>query len=317
MTFGLSCHCDQRSDIDCTETVCEIAGRGAPGNANSCRICWLRLQRWRIEHEGLVVINHAGGGIGDALLGLTAVTAFRRNHPNRHIDYRVPRHALPFARLFDGGYDTLSAHGDGISTHEIDRDYGDELRTRCAVPRWLRYCRNLGLDEPVLPTLHARENLRERGKAYRGVIVLAPFSSERLRDYPHMDQLEAVLLAQGHRAIILHHRANRLRLFRGEKIISENAETLASVLLNARCVIGGDTGMMHLAGIMGQPAIVLSGPTRGEDIYGFYPRVRFLNGSLDCTGCFWQHPHSGACHPRCPALSSICPQDVLALVESL
>ncbi len=39
----LPCLCDGRSGIRCDETHCDLAGPGKPGDANQCRVCWLRL----------------------------------------------------------------------------------------------------------------------------------------------------------------------------------------------------------------------------------------------------------------------------------
>lgn len=37
------CLCTGRNDILCDGERCDIAGPGKPGDANECRICWLRL----------------------------------------------------------------------------------------------------------------------------------------------------------------------------------------------------------------------------------------------------------------------------------
>lgn len=38
------CLCDNRTDIRCDNTHCDIASLdGGPGNANACRVCWIRL----------------------------------------------------------------------------------------------------------------------------------------------------------------------------------------------------------------------------------------------------------------------------------
>jgi hypothetical protein len=39
----IPCLCDGRSGIRCDETHCDLAGPGRPGEANECRVCWLRL----------------------------------------------------------------------------------------------------------------------------------------------------------------------------------------------------------------------------------------------------------------------------------
>jgi len=39
------CLCDGRTDIRCDDEHCDIAGPGAPGDPNNCRVCWNRLGR--------------------------------------------------------------------------------------------------------------------------------------------------------------------------------------------------------------------------------------------------------------------------------
>ncbi|MGH7174648.1 MAG: hypothetical protein ACRELG_30655 [Gemmataceae bacterium] len=39
------CLCDGRTDIRCDGQHCDLAGPGEAGNANECRVCWLRLNR--------------------------------------------------------------------------------------------------------------------------------------------------------------------------------------------------------------------------------------------------------------------------------
>lgn len=39
----MTCLCTGRTDIVCNAVHCDLAGPGAPGDANECRICWLRL----------------------------------------------------------------------------------------------------------------------------------------------------------------------------------------------------------------------------------------------------------------------------------
>jgi hypothetical protein len=39
------CLCTGRSDIRCDAGHCDLAGPGAPGDADQCRVCWLRLNQ--------------------------------------------------------------------------------------------------------------------------------------------------------------------------------------------------------------------------------------------------------------------------------
>lgn len=58
----IPCLCDGRTDIECTDDHCSIAGPGEPHNMNSCRICWLRLGKPEIKGPGLLqkAVNFAG-----------------------------------------------------------------------------------------------------------------------------------------------------------------------------------------------------------------------------------------------------------------
>ena len=49
-------------------------------------------------------------------------------------------------------------------------------------------------------------------------------------------------------------------------------------------VVGGDTGLVHLAGACGLPVVVLFGPTHREDGFFCYPG-RYLQRSLFCRPC--------------------------------
>ncbi len=48
---AMTCLCTGRADIRCDENHCDIAGPGAPGDPNNCRICWLRLGMPGVDHE--------------------------------------------------------------------------------------------------------------------------------------------------------------------------------------------------------------------------------------------------------------------------
>lgn len=45
MKNGIPCLCDDRTDVRCDAWHCDLAGPGAPGDVNQCRVCWLRLQQ--------------------------------------------------------------------------------------------------------------------------------------------------------------------------------------------------------------------------------------------------------------------------------
>ena len=66
-------------------------------------------------------------------------------------------------------------------------------------------------------------------------------------------------------------------------IAPENLHALSNLILEARAVVGADTGPMHLAGMLGVPGVSLFGPT---DLRVWGPvGMREVNLGLDCSPC--------------------------------
>ena len=84
------------------------------------------------------------------------------------------------------------------------------------------------------------------------------------------------------------------------------------VLEGCRVAVGGDTGLMHLAGAMGAHVVALFGPTAPEDGFFVYPG-EVVERSLICRPCTLHR------RPRCWRGGSLCmdldPDDVLAAVR--
>jgi ADP-heptose:LPS heptosyltransferase len=273
-----------------------------------------------------VVLNMGAGGIGDGLLGLLASAGLKADHPAAHVTYRVGPRALPFVRLFHG-YDALREHDpDGRQHPTADRQmnggYGLELRTRSAEPRWERYRRMAGASRAVRPALRDAERVRAAGADYAGAVLLCPFSADTIREYAVVGwvALEAALRAAGRRPVVVHGGDGRADVLRSEKLLGAAPERVAGAMLNAACVVGGDSGMAHLAGLLGVPTIVLSGPSDGTRIFGAYPRVVNLAGPLPCNGCWWQ-PRAGyqaaQCQPHCPSIQGITAARILDAIGGL
>jgi heptosyltransferase-2 len=75
----------------------------------------------------------------------------------------------------------------------------------------------------------------------------------------------------------------------------------AALLKEARCMVSGDTGAMHLATAVGTPVVALFGPT--VEAFGFFPyraRATVLQRDLPCRPC------STMGGPRCPIGTHAC-----------
>lgn len=277
--------------------------------------------------QEVVTVNMGAGGLGDGILGLAAVGALKKEHPDKWVVYKVGGRALPFVRLF-GGYDELREYdfdsNDSVRLPGPDRQanvgYQHEISGRDATPRWERYCRNVGASQPTLPELRDPNRLRRLGEDFVGAVALAPFSAWSDREYsvPGWLALEALLARSGYRTVVLHDDAERCRPLKSEQVVGQSAERVAGVLLNAVCLVGCDSGLSHLAGALGRPTIVLCGQTVGERIFGLYPRAVCLTGELGCGGCYWHGVwHARSCQPHCPNLQTITPRRILAAVDAI
>lgn len=279
-----------------------------------------------------ITVNMGAGGVGDALLGAGAVLALHNDSPGSSITYRVHPDAIPFVRLFDAGYAGLRPQ-----KHDNNRDeppdrtdrqanlgYSLEVRGKAPIPRWERYARNIGASGWSLPQLRERNRISRVGRDYAGAVVLSPFSTWHNREY-HIHAwmtIEKLLADRGYRVVVLDRRDSRFpdrhQAMKSEVVLDASAERVAGILLNAAAMVGNDSGISHLAGIMGCPTIALCGQTTGKDIYGAYPQVRVLQGKLDCNGCWWQSPYDGnRCDSCCANLQTILPVEVVREVDEL
>lgn len=239
----------------------------------------------------VITINQSASGIGDAISGSLAVNGFRlreeKAKTGKQVVYRVSPQSIPFVQLFDLGAVQLAPHvWDGgnlnlnrppnapISDIQLNTWYADETSTQGQYTRVMRNCRNLGGVSPVVPKLKDREGLTHAGREYQGVVALVPFCAWRNREWPlqRWQELERKLREHGYRVIVLDWPTpeNRTAALTSEKLIGAHAEKVAGLLLNAAAVVANDTGMAHLASILGAPSCVLCGEIPGRGIWPAY-----------------------------------------------
>jgi ADP-heptose:LPS heptosyltransferase len=268
--------------------------------------------------EKIFEIRNESAGIGDALLGMTIVTGMRRQHPDVHLMYSVHPHAAPFVELFTG-YDSLwlttgkhEMRPDQVFELYSNTSYQRELAERGKGSRAEHYAAVCHV-EPCLPTHHPLP-----GSTVAGCIALVPFSSGQDRDWllPNWLALEDMLMIAGEQVVILHDEMDPLKNFKGKKIVNANALEVAGVVKEAKMVIGGDTGIMHLAGCLQTKGIALCAQVRGSQVYGMYPYMEVIDGKLPCSGCYWQATPP-ICKFVCASLNQITTQEVFRTYAKL
>ena len=280
--------------------------------------------------EQMLKINHGAGGIGDALLGLTITRGLQAQ--GYQIAYAVSPLAQPFVALFEG-CDFLAEHKHDANQIEypdenlqINVGYTIECKEKCGnglIPRWKRYADNLEYSgEPIIPELRDRRGIEELGLSFKDKVILAPFSTWEARAWRIESwlTLNHLLQSKGYETVVISQKHKKLELFKNTEIVEEaTAAKVAGVLLNAAACVACDSGMSHLAGLLGTSCITLCGQTTGKDIFGLYPSVKSIQGSLLCNGCWWNEPpyDHHACGHCCANLQSITPSQVLHEIDQI
>lgn len=283
------------------------------------------------QHKEGITVDATCGGIGDSLLGLCVVNKLKHDNPDTHIKYQVSPLGKDWVKEFNG-YDSL---GDASKVHsdeptpgvrsinlgyhaEMEHDGSGKLThsTLHTVPRWERYAKNIGTNGYLIPTL--REELACPTELV-GRVVLAPYSTDRQREWSvqHWLDLEKKLLATNYKVLIVGSEAQRNKAFRSQQLLGLPAKEMLGIVGKALCMVSTDTAGSHIGGILGKPTIVLGGGTPVQQIFGLYPRVKVLQGGLDCSGCCGGSPADERCRASCANLQTISPTQVLNLVDHI
>jgi hypothetical protein len=265
----------------------------------------------------VIQIIQSLSGIGDGLLGLTAVCGMKERFPDQTVVYACHPNSQRWVSLFQG-YDRLTGLGlrqpdcfDLSAGLEREKQYRDGGWTRA---QW--YAARCGGITPQNP----RPNPLPCSN-HPNALVLCPLTA----GWPRREWLlqnwlilEQMLLERGFPIVVLGHDVSRLAPFASPKI-SGTPEEIAAIIYDSRLVVGVDTGLLHLCGALGKPGIVLAGATLGSHLYGNWPSIRIIQGtSLPCYGCYGHGLRPG-CVNVCATLNQIRPEmvceDVLAAMS--
>jgi ADP-heptose:LPS heptosyltransferase len=282
-----------------------LVRRGGLGDL-ACILACVRGLRERHPDSWLVVIAPAGcselassSGLPDAVTdrdsffsGLIRRLCPRASfyHPLLPDEYDPPRpQRLHLADEF--------ARALGVPTNLSDIDFRAPARTRTRLARRLR-------------------NINPAG---RPVVVLHPGPSWPVREWPSHRWRELAELISGSTSGIMIKIGNDLdSLDRVRPLGSipnaidwtnqlDVSETVALLEL-ASVFVGIDSGPLHIAGILGVPAVGLFGPVSADLRLHPHARVTVVAGKIDCLGC--HHRPTGHLHWR-----TSCPNDIACMRE--
>lgn len=268
-----------------------------------------------------LTLNMTAGGLGDSCLGLLAACGLKEQLPDKHIHYRCGK--PEFVELFEG-YDSLSLHDISQDARmgrtaemQLNSGYRGDISGFDKGTRIDRYCRNIGADHWSRPGLKEPDRIKSLGTHCQDFVGLSPYSARLDREYPLNAwlELERQLIARGHSVVIIDRHKARCSMFQSLKATELGPEEVTGIVANLKCVIGNDSGIAHLSGLLGVKTIVLCGQTRGERIFSAYQKATWMYGTWGCEGCYWSGQYNSSCRPRCPSMSSILPSIIVEEVE--
>ncbi len=265
---------------------------------------------------GKVVEFHlSAGGIGDAVSGLytacgLADAGYAVTHYTRHREW-LAGVAHPNLTLVDFAEIGVDAN----------RYYEDQLRSaalRMSESRTQWYADNIARDLGLPKFAPSRPKIVAKPAPVleRGYVLLSPFSSHGAREWPQDRWTElAVRLADSGKRVIAcggPGDETRLRDAFGRAPVAfwwgMPAVWMLSAIGHADSFFGNDSGMAHIAGLLGTPSRIFITHLPASFVFADAPSIRGITpDGWACLGCGWQRDRGfrDECSYSCPALLSI------------
>ena len=181
------------------------------------------------------------------------------------------------------------------------------------------------LDEAKLA--EADEYLSIPKKAGRPVVCVSPFANSSSRQWPlrHWIELIDKLKKELKVAVFITaspgdaERLGKGKAFPTRKFTSTDPQLVAAMLSRCDLVLGNDSGMVHVAGLLRRPAIAICAPTLGSVAFGGWPTVSHIQADGPCSGCLWFQDGGWKpwCTYGCDQLADIKPAMVMPRVDEI
>lgn len=276
-------------------------------------------------------VHTSGEGIGDAVVayyaacGLASVTG----RPVTFHSHHMPEW---FAACSHPGVSVVPFMAGAEVGVDCNSDYPGQMRAAAAGTvssraQWL--CDNLssGLGVPRFAPLVPEEFRRPTAVLPAGYVLLAPFSLTEGRQWPvgKYAELANEIAASGRRVVVIGTTASEdaLRAVFGTAcgavsfFWGQHPAWVTAAVAHADAVVGNDSGMAHVAGLMRVPTRAIMTHLRAEFV--FPPaEVQGVTGEdrWACQGCAWEASHGfrSECKIGCAALLELGTGRVMAAV---
>ena len=289
----------------------------------------MSLKRIIDVHVGSKANPQHGHGLGDAILMLPVIAGVAAANPDAHVRAVVVDKCVPWVNL---GWPHTVAIKLGEPVPLFHNEVWPQLHESlagdkraidqglCRLELWAR-------DAGVLPKRDLKPIISDEARAWADdilkryffghkVVWLSPWACGAERNWPARRWAELIdgLLCAGYTMAGI--RQSGGHFFDGVTWFEDSsfpADRTAAMFERAALVIGNDSGMVHLAGFLGVPALAICGPTVGSCVFGNYPSVRIAQAPMFCNGCMGMTHHYNPrwCRLSCDALTNFQAPDVL------
>jgi ADP-heptose:LPS heptosyltransferase len=219
----------------------------------------------------------------------------------------------------------------GHKAFNVYCDYDNELvasvrRTCPSRSQWYinKVCEHykIPVASPAFPSKILGQSKPYHGKPY---IVLAPFSAGKTRmwEWDKWQYLAEMLITKGYGIVAVCSKKEERELRNNlghlpiQMAAGKRPDQVLKHLLNAKVIIGNDSGICHVASVHGLKTYTVMSHITPEFTYG--PALKYVTPitpdpqDWPCIWCAWTHEGGvrSACFDRCDALQTIEPEQVI------
>lgn len=206
---------------------------------------------------------------------------------------------------------------------DLNHDANLQLRYGRARARWYADAIEAGL-KPARPAF-VDQTIRIPRFDFDRYVAIAPFSAWSRRDWPgaNWTRLTHLLREDGWEVVAIGVAKDAERFAKTFDqttalwAIDHPPEWVMDAMLGAHCVIGNDSGMTHLAGLLGVPAVAIHAHMPADFLFA-HTVIESLTPKTNCTFCRWQpdRGYNNSCNAGCSALATIGPEDVMQALKN-
>lgn len=228
-----------------------------------------------------IQVKTISAGIGDALMAMAIGCGLHSQFPASQLVVVAPRKHHPWLNLFEG-FRAIDKPRKGplcYCEHDVGTPSFRAFQGK-GMARWDYWATEFGT-KPFIPAARPLPaSILREVVSYGGRVVLSPFARYEERTWPleRWLEVEQRLLDLGFRCVVLSETLVRTDLFKSPKFAGQPPANIAALLNVATHVVGNDSGMAHLAGMLKRPTTAICSYASDANIFGMYPTVSSLGG---------------------------------------